>query len=483
MRNLSPLATCAALLGVAAAPAVLAQSSLPRLRVPAAFPVLPGSAASFTCDTTALPGALFVVLADVSGGPTDLFGVRYQLGLTPALLTVFAGRIPASGQASVQLLVRPPAGLIGVPLHLQSLVLNPAAPNLAFELSNGESTAFVRSGGLHVERFDHPAAEGFTGGFDRGLRDRLQGGAVRRRLHSTTDPQGVSFGQGIATPLSHHGVRAQFCYRRADVGSAGEAELLTAIRWRSFGASLSADRFDRLQVLAAHSDVVPDYTIDPWSALPAFPNSGLAPICPNNVKAGETLQSLYDGAYAIGPGDLRGDGYVDYPLARAFAYNGADSLLLEVRVAPSAVPGSGANGQIVRLMVQSSPRPDARLVRAGRVGAPIDPDQVQSGQGDNAMHDLQLEFVRVRTVAISPWRFTGNADFQTPIVARVVPAGTSLEIEYRGADDGHGGGATAWSTNIDGADGKSFLQFRVTFIGDPRTGEVPALDSLLIPLR
>jgi hypothetical protein len=73
-------------------------------------------------------------------------------------------------------------------------------------------------------------------------------------------------------------------------------------------------------------------------------------------------------------------------------------------------------------------------------------------------------------------------NYQIPIVAKVEPAGTSVTIEYRGADDAQGNGATPWSANVDVADGKNFIQFRVTFVGDPRSGEVPAIDSLVIPI-
>ena len=154
-------------------------------------------------------------------------------------------------------------------------------------------------------------------------------------------------------------------------------------------------------------------------------------------------------------------------------------------MSPSAVAGSGANGQIVQLMVQSSPQPNARVFSAGSAGAPVDPNAVTVGRGDNSLYDYQLEFVRVATTATSPWRSAGpvfRPDYQTPVVASVEPAGTSIAIEFRGAGDAVASGASPWSSSIDIADGKAFVQFRVTFVGDPASGQVPAIDSLVIPI-
>lgn len=485
MRILPTVAAFAAFLPCAV-PALTAQRTLPRLHVPASAPFLGApAAATVTWDLTGVPGAPFVILADVDGGPVHFLGERFQLGFTPLTVTFAAGQLPAWGQQLGQVSVTFSSGLLNVPFHLQGVVLGSGAPNGAFEATNGESTTLTPPWATIEERFDDAVADGFTGTFDPTVRDRLEGGPVRRRTHRTIDPQGTPFQLPLATPLNHYGARAQLCFRARDVGATGEEELLTAVRWRLFGNQLTADRFDSFELLASHSDVVPDYTIDPWTALPRFPNSGLDPVYANNVKPGETPQPLYQGPYAIRPADLRADGFVDYPLAQPFAYNGVDSLLLDLRMSPSAVPGSGANGQIVRLMVLSSAQPNARVVSYGAAGRLIDPNAVRQGRGDNTMYDYQLVFVRVKTVAVSPWRDSGVAspDYQTPVVAKVLPAGTSVVVEYRGADDAQGSGATQWSQNVDIADGKPFLQSRFTLVGDAATGAVPSVDSLVVPLR
>ena len=42
---------------------------------------------------------------------------------------------------------------------------------------------------------------------------------------------------------------------------------------------------------------------------------------------------------------------------------------------------------------------------------------------------------------------------------------------------------TGWSTNVDIADGRAQLQFRVEFVGDPVTGAVPSIDTLVVPIN
>ncbi len=462
----------------------LAQSGLPRLLVPERL--LPSAgAAPLSWRLDALPSAPFAIFVDVSGGPVVALGVRYQLGLTPALTLLDAGVVPAFGQRNGSVAVPIVAGIVDQPFHLQAVVVNAAAPNGAFEVSNGESTVIASVVGAHSERFDDAAMAGFTGTFDGAIRDRIQGAPIRRRTVSTVgEPNAVVFGQPLATPLNHFGARAQMCFRTRDLGSTGEPELVTALRWRAFGGRVAADSFDRLDIRMSHTLVVPDFTIDPWSALPMFPNSGLDPVFANNVKPGETPLLVASGRYVITSTALRADGYVDYPLQQPFAWNGVESLLLDLRMSPSANPGSGANGTIVRLNVQSSAQPNARVVVQGTAAAPIDPNVPVQGTGDNVMHDYQFELTRVRSVAQSPWRDSRTAvDYQAPIVARVQPAGTAVEIEFRGADDAQGTRATAWSTNVDVADGRRFLQYRLTFVADAATGAVPAIDTLIVPYR
>ncbi len=58
-----------------------------------------------------------------------------------------------------------------------------------------------------------------------------------------------------------------------------------------------------------------------------------------------------------------------------------------------------------------------------------------------------------------------------------------MQIEFRGANDVTGGGATAWSASQDVADSRSYLQFRVRMAANATTGAVPWLDTLIVPVQ
>ena len=46
-----------------------------------------------------------------------------------------------------------------------------------------------------------------------------------------------------------------------------------------------------------------------------------------------------------------------------------------------------------------------------------------------------------------------------------------------------GRNATPWFHGIDFADGRRFLQFRITLFGNPWTGAVPSVESIVVPIR
>jgi hypothetical protein len=137
-------------------------------------------------------------------------------------------------------------------------------------------------------------------------------------------------------------------------------------------------------------------------------------------------------------------------------------------------------------MVLSSPEPNSRALDAGSPGALVDPFQsVVATRASNTLHDVQLEFAKVESVAVSPWRQAPAArpNYHTPHVASSVPAGSSLILEYRGADNASGANATPWLFSIDFADGKPFLQWRATMTANHRTGGVPSIDAIVIPVN
>lgn len=461
-----------------------AAAQLPTLRTPAAIGLGATNALS-SYTLTALPGSAYAVFVDVTNGPVRVLGQRFQLGFSPALVTLDTAMSIGVNMREFQV----PASLpIGAPIYLQAVVVDPAAPNGLFRASNGESLIpFDGSNQAIVERFDMPSSGGFSGNFDSSVSGRLQGGAVRRRIHQTVVPGAVPFRSPIQNPLNPSGARTQMVFRDVDLGATGEVESVVAVRWAVVRSrSVIADQFSQIEIRLGATDVEPDYSVSTFSALPLFPNSGLDQVFANNIRATEPLEVAYSGPYAIQPGDVivREDKrYMPYPQIQPVRYAGTGSLLVELSVPPQSA--SGFNGQSVQLAVQSSPLPGARAVAAGRPGAPLQPGTATTATIiDNSVYDYEFEFVRTQTEATSRWIFAQvGADYSDPHVAVSQPAGTTVEIFYRGADDQMGAGATPWFTDIDQIDGKSFVQYRAVFDANMVTSEVPAIDTLVIPHR
>jgi hypothetical protein len=375
----------------------------------------------------------------------------------------------------------------GVALYSQAAVLDAAAPNGSFQMSGGESFGIHDAPAAIVERFDDPVVGGYRGSFDAGTKGRLQGAPGSVRTKNTIDPQGSVFGSPIHGGLLPFGARYQVVFRPQDLGATGSEEIVRSVRWKLFGPSLQQDLFESIAISLGHSHIQPDYTIDPFSALPKFPDSGLRGIYGANYKPGDPVgtKTMWRGPYVIFPGLLQPDGYVPYPaFSSGYPYNGRDSLVFELRTHRSQL-AIGINGQEVRLMVTSSPRPDGRIYANGTAAAPLDPDQtVIAHMGDNALPNYQFEFVKVKSDATSPWLAAPkpNPTYRTPVVALAQPAGTAIVLEYRGADDSAGGNATAWSDDIGNANGKAFLQYRVAFTSDWQSLAAPSLDTIVFPV-
>jgi hypothetical protein len=458
-------------------------------------PVVPTLQGVVIVDQLFAPqGSLFAVFADLQGGPVDVLGERFYLSLSPFFTTLHAGVIPAAGSASSSFSIPLFPGLVGLVVYGQGLVIDPTAPNGLFRVSNGTSTT-IHSGPLAIENaFTTPLAlAGFTGSFAADIAGHIRGGPVTTRTHRTIDPQGAAFGAPIQTPLTPFGCRLQSVYRTQDVGATGQPEMLTSVRWLPHpSAALVHDVHTLFELRAAHTAVVPDYTVDPFSALPAAPNSGLSTTFANNVLT--PLQLMYAGAYVVDPANLLPSGYLPYPVTAPFRYDGVSSLLLEFRVGPNTA--GGFNGGLIRLMVQSSPEPKARVFSSGSASGFLIPSQVTVATGgwtigglptlpgDNSMYDLELEFVRTETFAQSPWidSLFANADYGAPVIAQSLPFGTSVHVQYRGSASASGTSPTDWSASPDIADGKRFLQYRIVFHANMLTGERPLVDAIVVPL-
>ncbi|MCA8955061.1 MAG: hypothetical protein KDC87_03250 [Planctomycetes bacterium] len=443
--------------------------------------VKPGAALQFA--VVGQPSLPFACYADILGGPRSLLGEEIFLDLGPALTLVHSGTLDAGGFGLHTLNV-PTTTPAGVTLFLQAIVLDPSAPNATFRASNGESTSIYASSLVFAEEFVDPVAQGYTGTFDATRRHRLQGAPVRYRLHTVEPQVGMVFQQGVLGPLNPNGARVQMVYRAAELGATGKEEVLVAMRWRPFG-SVSNATFQRFEISVGHTNVVPDYTVDPFSALPKFPNSGLNTTYAQNPKVGDPPRQWSYGAYTVRPQDLRPDGYLAYPQPQQrIVYNGFDSLLLDIKTYPVTTP-TGSNGQTVQLMVLSSPQPNGRVHQSGSPTRQVDPSIVTSGQGDNAVAHMQFEFAIPDSVAVGPWRAAPvpNPDYHTPMLATSLPTGTNIVVEFMGATSPTGAGATGWTTSIDLLDGMPYLRMRIHLFGDAVSGAVPSVESIVIPIN
>lgn len=491
---------CSVAAALSVASVLSAQSLFASPAVNVSTPAAPGAVFAISGQ----PSAAFVLLTDFAPGPRDVFGETLELGLTPALFVLDAGALDASGSFSLILPIPPLPVLSGLVAYSQALFPTALAPNGLFTVSNGESTALFAGSTALIERFDNAAAAGFVGTYDTASLGRLRGTFSRRRVQpveagelldaptpNTVSAFALPFQLGIQSPLNPRGCRTQMVYRAADLQANGTPEVLTRVYWRVFdGLPVIPDSFASVTIRASHSHIVPNFLIGSFSALAQFPTSGLGSTFASNESSPPVL--VRSGAYAIDPAallfglDSLGVGrYLDWGIDANFVYNGVDSLLLDVRTDPSPT-STGDNGAQVYLTVQSGPLPGARCVARPMLPfGTIDPDVVAVGEPDNAIHDMVFEFARVDSTALSPFRAAGPGapNYQPAIVAASTPGTSSIVILYRGADDALGTNATAFSPNIDVADGKPFLQYSVKLTADVVTGAVPSIDTLVIPVQ
>ncbi len=449
--------------------------------------VMPGSSsisstgAALNFSLFGQPGAPYAIFVDIAGGPVDVLGERFYLGFTGSLAAVQTAVLSPAGQGSHAAALPVFPGLSGLVIYGQAVALNAAAPNGLFQTSNGASTGFFGGSSQILQTFNMPLSNNYTGTFVQDIAGHVRGGAVVTRTVTTVDPQGIPYNQPIASPLVPLGCREQVVYRASNLGATGEPEQITGVRWRSL-TPLQQDYFPQFTMRMGHTDVVPDYSIDPWSSLPLFPDSGLSATFADNELQGDAPTVVYTGDYPINPANAQPNNFLAYPMSSTFAYDGHSSLLIDFRVPQSSA--LGLNGMAVNLMVQSSPLPGTRVVAGGTAGQPVNPNQVASGIVDNAMPEMEIDFARTATFLASPWLDSGSTqpDYDAAIIASSLPAGTSLEVVYRGASTAAGGNPTSWSSSPDVADGQQFLQYRITFHANHITGERPLVDTLVVPI-
>ena len=409
------------------------------------------------------PGDLYVLLADTAPGSTALFGRQFDLGFSPGLLAVEAGVFgfaPIQRLLAVQPATFPPA----VPLFLQFASFAPQPGLGSLLVSNVDSFAAHDAPQAVAFSFEnmHLWPEPMTGSFDRGDAFRLKGLPAGTRTVRPLPPEAWEFPYAYPwQPLHPGGSRFQMVLRAEDLGAAGP-ERLVGVRWKPLLGAVTTETFPQFELLAAHSDVVPEYTIDPQTNLPAAPFSGLDPQFADNPRPGTSPVAIHSGAYTVRPQDLLPNGYLPFPLQQPFDYDGTGSLLLETRCPPRPGLGTPVNLQTPFKMgawLQALPAATV-YAAAGSHGQPVpmQPAATPIGTPDNVLFDWELVFERSVSVATSPW-FAPNVpqpDYADAIVCGFTPPGASLVVEFRGRATAQAA-PTAWSASPAVADGLGWL--------------------------
>jgi hypothetical protein len=188
---------------------------------------------------------------------------------------------------------------------------------------------------------------------------------------------------------------------------------------------------------------------------------------------------------------------------------GGDSLLLEYRVRPQATNISRQNGFTFCIGVLISPSPRFRLFSVGSPGLQVHPDDIvndpyarcaigktnapsnDAGIGDNDRYYAVFDYVKTTSRITSPFVkvYPGNTsspDYYAPIISPNLvdqPVGTTVLLEFEGADTAMGGNEKDFRTDVNVADGRAYLGFRATFVGNVTTLLLPNFDLIAIPYR
>jgi hypothetical protein len=166
-----------------------------------------------------------------------------------------------------------------------------------------------------------------------------------------------------------------------------------------------------------------------------------------------------------------------------FEYNGKNNLIVDVDAA------LGTNYQITRIFFGPVGFPNRHCFGAtGSAAATLT---------ETAVTDMNFTKKRRTTIGQSKFYDSGvvNPNYSTPILTpSSQTGGTTAQIEFEGADGilfpipGNPNNVipdpttfTGFVTNIDQLDGKRFVRFRITFVANVNTGQVPIIKSLGLP--
>ena len=240
------------------------------------------------------------------------------------------------------------------------------------------------------------------------------------------------------------------------------------------------------------------YPYHPWPAFetPFQYNNGAHP---RNIKeAKSTFNKAID--ENGGRKNMKWKDYRD----SSFQNDGGDSLFFEVRIQPQATTVSGQNGFTFSPGILITFYPYFRVHSRGDSSAPLFPDDIVNDPrarcatatgprpallGDNSRYFAVFDYVKTTSRITSPYTPAFPATVESPSYLPAIlqpplaqsPPGTSVLVEYEGADDAAGQKGTGFEVDIRHANGKRHIAFRVTFVGNTETLLSPNFDLVAIP--
>jgi hypothetical protein len=264
----------------------------------------------------------------------------------------------------------------------------------------------------------------------------------------------------------------QWIYTQAELGGPGA---ITAIGWGPSSNALFASDHSKVKVTLGHTQ-----------------GDALTTNMLNNFDVGTPVK-VADAHYIIPQRatidppcitDACAVGYWPLPaFSNFFEFNGKNNVVLDVDAT------FGTNYQITRIFF-------------GPVGFPNRHTFALSGTTAGTILEpvvTDMSFTKKRRTTYAQSKFydslQNSPDYSTVIISPSTQSGgTSMQIQFEGAEGiqfpipGNPNNTvpdpttyTGFITNIDQLDGYRFIRFRITFIANVNTGQVPVVNSLAIP--
>lgn len=309
----------------------------------------------------------------------------------------------------------------------------------------------------------------------------LQAGAVTTnlvnvQLDATLYPGGARF-RVRDHPFAQEGSSGvghdQWVYLQADLGG---ANAITAMGWGPSSNLIYSANYPNVRITLGHTQ-----------------SDNLSANMSNNFDTGLPV-TVYSGNYVIPyhggsidppcQTDACAVGFWPLPaFSNFFEYNGKNNLLVDIN------SGYGKTYQITRIFYGAATFPTTHTFAGtdANIGTLLEP----------AVTDMQFTFKRRTTIGQSKFIDSGqsNPNYSAPILTPPSQSGgTSATIEFEGAKGilfpipGNPNNTipdpttyTGFVSNIEQLDNHRFIRFRVTFVANVNTNQVPYLTNIAIP--